>query len=89
MQSHTSDVTDDLLPREGASPILYQAAMLPPVQNLVNAANRTIGSACTAPGHSLEPHPEEQKMATQGTDVKPVPDIEKERNNIKPRKALE
>ena len=52
-----------------------------------SAATPTTCSACAAPGHPLDPHPEEQKTATPGTGVDPDLNVEEEGANIKARKV--
>ena len=61
-----------------ASPMLFQASALPVVNNMATVAVPTTGSACAAPGKSLDPHQEEQNMANPDTDINPDSKTEKD-----------
>ena len=74
-------VTTEGLLELTASSILSLAAVLPLAHSVANVAKPTIGSACTTSGHSIDPHPQEQKLVALGTDIDPNPD-EKEAGKI-------
>ena len=60
---------------------LSQATALPTAYSVASAAIPTIGNVCATPGHSLDPYPEEWKMASPGTDAT----VEEEGTSIKAR----
>ena len=70
-----------------ASIILVQVTALHMAHNVASVALPTMDSTCVIPGHYLDQSPEEQKMATPGTDIDPDPSTEEEGYNIRARKV--
>ena len=65
-----------------------QAAALLMVYNVASVVSLIIGSACAEPEYPLDPHPEEQKKATPGTDnIYSDLIAEEKRTNTKARKV--